>query len=88
MCFLQTQKRDNKDIMILLNGTTKRATLYWNNTMHSLDKNFTLQKPIQYSQIHIFPPRDNYVHIDYNGRLLDVSAHISNKPLCTVFKFI
>ena len=76
ICFiLQAQKRDDNEIMILLNRTTKGARLYWNNTMYSLDKISFLSSPD--GQVHLLPLRNNFVHMYFNGPLLDVSISMS-----------
>ena len=62
--------------MVLLNDTSKVATLYWNNSLYRLEKDFKVHTPIRIDQLSLFPPTgmDDFVHISYKGGLLDVSA--------------
>ena len=63
--------------MMLLNQTINGTTLYWDDNIYSLDKDFTLSKPISNGQIGLFLSKDNFVNIVYNRGLLTVSLYMN-----------
>ena len=76
--FLQVQITNDNSVMVLLNDTSKAATLYWNTSLYHLEKDFKVQSPIRNGQFILFPPKglDDFVHIAYKGGLLDVSLYM------------